>query len=66
MESIAIKDQQPQFNALDEKLKALAHRLGVKPHDGKAVVWAWVTNDGQYFEIIDLMNAVLDRMEKVE
>lgn len=59
-----IADQQPQFTALDEKIKALAHRLGVKPNDDKQpIAWAWVTSDGEYYEIVDMINAVLDRLE---
>jgi len=48
------------------KLPALAERLGVKPLEGsgKFVEIAIQLNDGRRYDVIDLINAVLDRLDK--
>lgn len=44
------------------KLPALAKRLGVEPMDSKASGW-YVTGGGSTYDMFDLINAVLDKVE---
>ncbi len=58
------QDERPDALA---KLPALAARLGVKQHtkeDGPAVLLT--TKTGLSYDVFDLVNAVLDRMEKLQ
>jgi hypothetical protein len=61
MDTFSIVDQPDPF----AKLPALAERLGVKPlgPEGNGTV-VLSTKAGQHYDLFDLINAVLDRVDK--
>ena len=46
-----------------KKLPALAERLGVKPSESKEASVVLCTADGRKYDLFDLINAVLDKIE---
>jgi hypothetical protein len=49
-----------------DRLPEIAQRLGVKPGDSTAISGVWLAaKDGQHYELFTLIEALLDRMDKI-